>query len=156
MNQMTQEQSEKLEQLYANGQFEGIAPTEINQLTESDAQHLIAEAESAAPGTFTPIDSETRAELLTLIDNGELPFRRGDIRFLSIYGAETLLWMTMSTDKNREEAVSRSQQKRIKALVAKGFLHKLTPVEIRQLSEKKAKELIQQGEETALYGRKGD
>lgn len=156
MNQMTHEQSEKLEQLYANGQFEGIAPTEISLLTETDARRLIAEAECVVPGTFTPIDQESRAELLALIDSGELPFRHEDIRFLSVYCAETLLWMTMSTDRNREDAISRSQQKRIKILIAKGFLHKLTSVEIRQLSEKKAKELIQQGEETALYGRKGE
>ncbi len=156
MNQMTHEQSEKLEQLYANGQFEGIAPTEINLLTESDAQHLIAEAARVAPGTFTPIDPDTRAELLTVIDNGELPFRRDDIRFLSIYGAQTLLWMTMSPDNNHEYAISRPQQKRIKALIAKGFLHKLTSVEILQLSEKKAQRLIQQGEKNALYERNGE
>lgn len=154
MKQITLEQFDRLDALYANGQFEGVSANEFRVLTELDAQRIIVEAEFVVPGTFTPVDEETRSELKELIDRGQLPFSIDELRYLSVFGAETLIWMSMSGDQNRENAISRSQQKRIKALIAKGFLHKLTPGEILLLSEERADKLILQGEETARYGQR--
>ncbi len=124
-------------------------------LTNLDMERIISEAELVAPGTFFPVDEDTRQELKRLIERKLIPFDMEDIRYLSTFGAETLIWLGMSGDQNRENTISPSQQKRIKSLIAKGFLRKLSAREIRLLSEEKADKLIQQGEELALYGRKG-
>ena len=44
MNTISPEKLEKLDVLYANGQFAGIAPGEFKYLQESDIDNLIFEA----------------------------------------------------------------------------------------------------------------
>jgi len=155
MKRITKEQFARLDMLYAHGQFEGIAPGELSKLTSADAKIIIQQADQVMPGTYSPIDDTTRADLETMLDAGKLPFVRDDLRYLSVIGAETLLWLSFSSDRNREYVVTPSQQRRIRNLINRGFLHKMTEREILLLSEEKADKLILQGEENALYGQEG-
>ena len=96
MNRITQEQVARLDMLYAHGQFDGIAPGEFSKLTSADAKILIQKAEQVMPGTYSPIDETTRQDLEVMLSSGKFPFNRSDLRYLSVIGAETLLWMSFS------------------------------------------------------------
>ena len=144
MNHITKEQVARLDMLYAHGQFEGIAPGEFSKLTSADARTLIQKAELVMPGTYSPIDQMTREDLEVMLAGGKYPFTRNDLRYLSVIGAETLLWLSFSGDRNREYVITRSQQRRLHNLIDRGFLHKMSEREILLLSE-----------ENALYGQEG-
>ncbi|MBO4632801.1 MAG: hypothetical protein J5858_12830 [Lentisphaeria bacterium] len=155
MNRITKEQVARLDMLYAHGQFEGIAPGEFSKLTSADAKILIQKAEQVMPGTYSPIDETTREDLEVMLSGGKFPFTPDDLRYLSVIGAETLLWLSFSSDRNREYVITKSQQRRLRSLIDRGFLHKMSEREILLLSEEKADKLILQGEENALYGQEG-
>ncbi|MBO4630654.1 MAG: hypothetical protein J5858_01890, partial [Lentisphaeria bacterium] len=106
-------------------------------------------------GTYSPLDGTTREDLEVMLSSGKFPFNRSDLRYLSVIGAETLLWMSFSGDRNREYVITKSQQRRLRSLIDRGFLHKMSEREILLLSEEKADKLILQGEENALYGQEG-
>ncbi len=154
MTHMTQKQFNTLDALYANGQLEGISPGEFRKMTFFETERRIQQARQTAPGTYSPLDSETRKELEELLVAGILPFAPDALRYLSVLDAEALLWLSYSPDSNKTPVVSQSQQKRIRKLIDKGFLHQMSQTEIYMLTEKKAEKLILQGEEKSLWGEK--
>lgn len=70
MNTISPEKLEKLDVLYANGQFAGIAPGEFKYLQESDIDNLIFEAGQNLADTYQIPDKSTRESVDKLLDSG--------------------------------------------------------------------------------------
>lgn len=151
MNTISPEKLEKLDVLYTNGQFAGIAPGEFKYLQESDIDNLIFEAGQNLAGTYQIPDKSTRESVDKLLDSGVLPFTPEDARYLSLMGANSLIWLVYSSNRHRTYVLTKPQQKRIRHLINKGFLPHMSDREIVMLSKEKANRLIEEGENNALY-----
>ena len=69
---------------------------------------------------------------------------------MTVHTGETLLWSVTSNDINREELASNAQYRRVKKLLAEGFLSGGSVKQIRSLTKHMAEKLIREGEENGL------
>lgn len=153
MKHMTQKQLARLSALYDNGQLDGQSLGDWTTLSEEDGIRFITEAENVSTGTFSPASETLKTPLRDLIRAGKLILREELLRFMMRPQAAELIWMIQSTDKNTEPDITHAQCRRIKVLMAKGFLKYLPSCEIKCLSFKKAQDLIAEGEDNALKER---
>ena len=102
-------------------------------------------------GTYQIPDKSTRESVDKLLDSGVLPFTPEDARYLSLMGANALIWLVYSSNRHRTYVLTKPQQKRIRHLINKGFLPHMSDCEIVMLSKEKANRLIEEGENNALY-----
>ena len=150
---ITSVQLQKLDALYANGQVEGISADQLESFSEDEADLLIQECEEVPPYTFLPMSPDMREELLSLIRSGVLgKVSEADLKYMTVHTGEALLWSVMSSNINREELASTAQRRRIKKLLAEGFLSGGSPRQIRNLTKHMAEKLIREGEYNARKG----
>ena len=153
----TSAQIQKLDALYANGQVEGITNVRLESFSDEEVELLISECEAIPPHTFQPIPAAMRDELLLLIRNGVLQrVSEADLRYMTVHTGETLLWSVTSNDINREELASNAQYRRVKKLLAEGFLSGGSVKQIRSLTKHLAEKLIREGEENARNGMRSE
>ena len=153
MTHLTQKQSEKFDVLYANGQVEGITGAELESFSSEYFDDLIQNCEKIAPHTFRPLPKAMRAELLCLIRSGELiELTEADLKYMTVNTGSTLLWLNLSSEHNCEELATRAQRKRVKKLIAEGFVRGASSGRFRNLSFRTAERLIKEGERNALNG----
>lgn len=112
---------------------------------------MIFEAGQNLAGTYQIPDKATRESVDKLLDSGVLPFTPEDARYLSLMGANSLIWLVYSSNRHRTYVLTKPQQKRIRHLINKGFLPHMSDREIVMLSKEKANRLIEEGENNALY-----
>ncbi len=153
MKHITQTQLDRLNALYSNGQLDGNLVGDWTVLSLENGMRLIEEAEKIPVQTYQPATETLKEYLLELIRTGNLNMREEVVCFITLSKAEELSWMFHSTDKNAEPDVTHAQAKRIKVLMAKGFLKYRPLGEIKNLSFKKAAKLIEEGEANALNER---
>ncbi|WP_288613589.1 hypothetical protein [uncultured Victivallis sp.] len=147
MAQVTSDQMKQLDALYVNGQLEGIDGTLLDSLSEEDAEMLIRQCEEVPPHTYQVMPEEMRTELTALIRRGMLPgISETDLIYMTEDRASTLLWLVTSSDLNREELATRAQRKRVKKMVAEGFLAPGTARQFVNLTRRTAEALIEEGE----------
>ena len=147
MAQVTSDQMKQLDALYVNGQLEGIDGTLLDSLSEEDAEMLIRQCEEVPPHTYQVMPEEMRTELTALIRRGILPgFSETDLIYMTEDRASTLLWLVTSSALNREVLATRAQRKRVKKMVAEGFLAPGTARQFVNLTRRTAEALIEEGE----------
>lgn len=153
MTHLTQKQSEKLDALYANGQLAGITEAELESFSSECIEGLICDSEKVLPRTYRPLPKAMRSELLSLIRSGELiELSEADLKYMTVNTGSTLLWLNLSSERNREELATRTQRKRVKKLIAEGFVRGASSGRFRNLSFRTAERLIKEGERNALNG----
>ncbi|MFA6714556.1 MAG: hypothetical protein WC082_10270 [Victivallales bacterium] len=153
MKRITRKQLDRLDALYCNGQLDGQRINDWTILSEDEGNKLIIEAEIIPGQTYQPATETLKKVLLKLIRTGRLVLKEYLLRFMSLAAAETLCWMFHSTNKNTEPDITGVQYKRIRVLIAKGFLQNRPTGEIKRLSYKAAEKLIEEGENNALQER---
>ena len=147
MAQVTSDQMKQLDALYVNGQLEGIDGTLLDSLSEEDAEMLIRQCEEVPPHTYQVMPEEMRTELTALIRRGILPgISETDLIYMTEDRASSLLWLVTSSDLNREVLSTRAQRKRVKKMVAEGFLAPGTARQFVNLTRRTAEALIEEGE----------
>lgn len=153
MTHITPIQSGKLDALYANGQLEGISAAELESFSSEDVEDLIRQSENVLPHTYRPMPEAMRAELLSLIRSGDLTqVTEADLKYMTVNMGSVLLWMVTSSELNREKLATRAQRKRVKRLIAEGFIRGGSARKFRNLSLRTAERLIEEGERNALNG----
>jgi hypothetical protein len=75
-----------------------------------------------------------------------------DLKYMTVNMGSVLLWMVTSSELNREELATRAQRKRVKRLIAEGFIRNGSAGKFRNLSFRTAERLIEEGERNALNG----
>lgn len=153
MTHLTQDRLNKLDALYVNGQLEGISNAELKSLSMVEIEVLIRECEKIPPQTYQPLTDIMRNELISQIRSGNLKqVSEEDLKYMTEHTASALLWIVASPGRNLERLATRAQRKRVKKLIAEGFLQGGNARQFRNLSCRTADRLIEEGERNALNG----
>lgn len=150
MKRISQKQLNQLDNLYRNGQLDGSKINNWTMLSREDGNSLISKAENTPKQTYQPAEVIVKNFLLEQIRSNELVMQEELLRFIPLATAERLCWMFQSSNKNTEADLSNAQCRRIRILIAKGFLKHKALGEIKNLSRKAAEKLIEEGENNAL------
>ncbi len=150
MRHISQKQLNQLDILYRNGQLDGGKIDNWTMLSKEDGDSLIHKAKATPEQTYQPAEEIVKNFLLEQIRSNKLVMQEELLRFIAFAAAERLCWMFQSSNKNTEADLSNAQYRRIKTLIAKGFLKHKALSEIKNLSYKAAEKLIEEGENNAL------